>query len=64
MIRRGFLAWVAGLDLRDWIMVVLVLAFFCAGIAETVDWLDQRSCRVNGGQVVRDGRDWRCERWR
>lgn len=48
----------SGLALLWFFLFVMAIAY---GFAEGCDWLDRRSCRVNGGSVQKvDGKEWRC----
>lgn len=45
-----------------WLITILLVSFALGGISEAIDWLDRRSCRVDGGvvQPVGDSHEWRC----
>lgn len=51
-------------DPLGWFLAILITGFIVASLGECVDWLDRRSCRVDGGHVekIDDGSEWRCVR--
>lgn len=44
----------------DWMIAIVVASFAVGAVAEGIDWLDRRSCRVNGGHVEKIDNDWHC----
>jgi hypothetical protein len=53
---------VLNMDLVDWFIAIIVVGFISAGIAESIDWIDRRSCRTSGGsvQIDEDHSEWQC----